>query len=476
MKPTSQSKININDMAKYICSSFSLPFLVYDDALKLQILNDAALSFFEIESEKEDITINSIFRLEANEVFQFEGNHKNLNAICIPNQAPCTLTIDKIINDYSDVIGYIILVNPKTDYVVQAKTDSVNVLIVDDNLINLQIAQEIISSCGLIADTACGGQEAIDLCRQKHYPLIFMDLMMPEIDGTAAMKQIRLLDSYYAPGGEGKIIVLTADTIAGVREQLLERGFDEYLTKPINMAQLEKLLIRYLPDTKISVTDRQPSALPVDDSPLQNEDIIYLQNTLPMINVKKGIGFCGKNVPDYLNILKLTFTHGEKHLSDLKTLWENKDYENYTIKIHSMKSTSLNIGAEGISNMALSQEMAGKEKRFSYIDETYHDFQASYRELLKGIQEVLSHYRLLPETTVKDRPALEDNVMSGILTNIRRLLDEFDFDKIFELLEQIDNYQPNEKQKAFFERLKILMDDLNIDEIYLLLDSYTQPD
>lgn len=740
-----RSRININNMSKYVYSSLSLPVLVYDDALKLQILNDAAFSFLGIYSQREDITINSLFQLEPEEVFQFNGSRKDLDTICIHNQVYCSLAINKIINDYNDMIGYIIIVTDLSErmqafnaleeatreatYANQAKTtflanmsheirtpinaiigfselvlkldinpevrshmedirlssqnllaiindilditkiesgkmelipepyyllrliddvsliisqqaqkkgldfrmkidpnvpsqlhgdkvrirgvlinilnnavkytkkgyvsfeliileqtdnriklafkisDSgigikqadfpklfksfeqcdqnqhygvegsglglaiannyvsmmggeiqvaseygkgstftvileqevvdktvmeqdfaisrkskeelsgeslnihdVNVLIVDDNLINLRVAQGLFSSYGLTVDTASDGQDAIDMCRQKHYPLIFMDQMMPEIDGVAAMKQIRLLDSYYAPGGEGKIIVLTADAIRGAREHLLEQGFDEYLGKPMNMTQLERLLIRYLPAEKISTTIKLPQASSTADNPAKHEDITYLQTALPMINVEKGIEFCGKNVPDYLNILKITFTHGEKHLSELKAFLENKDYENYTIKIHSMKSTALNIGAETISNMALSQEMAGKEKRFSYIDEAYNDFQTSYRELLKTIENVLCHYRLLPEAAAKDRPVLADNIMRGILANIRSLLNEFDFDKIFELLEQIDNYQPNEKQEAFFECLKALMDDLNVDEIYLLLDSYEQPD
>ena len=241
--------------------------------------------------------------------------------------------------------------------------------------------------------------------------------------------------------------------------------------KPMNMAQLERLLIRYLPAEKISTTAASPLSAATDNVEI-NDDIAYLQNALPMVNIEKGIGFCGKKVQDYLAILKITFSHGEKHLSELAAFLENEDYESYTIKIHSMKSTSLNIGAEAISNLALSQEMAGKEKRFSYINETYDEFQTKYRELLENIRQVLCHYQLLSEADAKDRPVLEDNVMKGILANIQGLLDEFDFDKIFELLEQIDNYQSSEKQKAFFDRLKALMDDLNVEEIQLLLNSY----
>ena len=122
--------------------------------------------------------------------------------------------------------------------------------------------------------------------------------------------------------------------------------------------------------------------------------------------------------------------------------------------------------------MAFSQEMAGKEKRFSYIDENYDAFVQKYKELLDNIEKVLCHYQLLPEMQEEEKPILEEKIMSGILANIRSRIDEFDFAEIFELLEQIEKYEMNEKQAEFFDKLKILMNDLNVEEIQQLLDSY----
>ncbi len=132
------------------------------------------------------------------------------------------------------------------------KLEGVTALVVDDNIVNLRVAQGILNKYGLILDTATSGADSVALCHEKNYDLIFMDQMMPEMDGTEAMKHIRNINSHYASGGKCKIVVLTADAIKGSRETLMNAGFDEYLGKPINFAQLERLLLRYIPSEHIT--------------------------------------------------------------------------------------------------------------------------------------------------------------------------------------------------------------------------------
>lgn len=131
------------------------------------------------------------------------------------------------------------------------KISGLTALVTDDNIINLRVAQGILKHYGLIVDTALSGKESLELCKQKNYDLIFMDRMMPEMDGVEAMKHIREINSHYALGGECKIIVLTADAIKGTREFLMGEGFDEYLGKPIVFPQLERLFLRYVSAEKI---------------------------------------------------------------------------------------------------------------------------------------------------------------------------------------------------------------------------------
>ena len=124
--------------------------------------------------------------------------------------------------------------------------EGIRVLVVDDTPVNLKVACRSMEGYGLSVDAASSGRAAIELCRENHYPIVFMDQMMPQMDGIEAMKQIRELDVYYAYGGQGKIVVLTANAINGVREDLLSKGFDEYLEKPMDFNALEAILIKFL--------------------------------------------------------------------------------------------------------------------------------------------------------------------------------------------------------------------------------------
>lgn len=343
----------------------------------------------------------------------------------------------------------------------------VQVLVVDDNMVNLRVADGILNSYGLLVDTASSGNEAIELCRKKKYHLIFMDQMMPEMDGVETMKQIRAENQYYAAGGESKIIVLTADAISGARKQLMEKGFDEYLGKPMNLKQIERLLVRFLPPEKIEIqiTDKKKD----DSQKAKTEDINYIKGVLSGVEIEKGISNCGEDVSDYLKVLKIAYDYGEKQLEELERMQKQQDYENYTIKIHSMKSTTMNMGAVELSNMAKAQEMAGREGNYSYIDEHMKPFLAEYRILLGKIEEVLRHYDMIEEAS-QEMECLEEEMVLRILQSIYQSVDNFDFSKVFEILEEVKKYKiPKEYQKVF-EQIGIWMDELAVDEIRELIE------
>ena len=339
-----------------------------------------------------------------------------------------------------------------------------HVLVTDDNTINLKVAHGILSYYGLNVDTAGSGKEAIELCKNNNYDIIFMDQMMPEIDGIEAMKQIRKLNSHYKLGSNGKIIVLTADAIKGARESLLEKGFDEYLGKPINVTQLERIFQEFVPKEKIIYKKLNSLANK------QNNDITYLKENLTDINIENGIANCGGQVLDYLKILQITYEYGEKQLEELKNAYDNKDYEYYTIKIHALKSTSLNIGATEISEMAKAQELEGKAENYSYIDKHMKEFQDEYRKLLEKLYIVLSHFDMLPNTdTSDDAIELVEETIIQILNNIDRCIDDFDFSEVFEILEETKNYKLPEKYRELFDKIANLMEDLSVDEIKELI-------
>ncbi|MBE5926609.1 MAG: response regulator [Lachnospiraceae bacterium] len=348
------------------------------------------------------------------------------------------------------------------------KISGISVLVVDDNIVNLRVAEEILRFYGLHVDTASNGTVAIELCHSRNYSLVFMDQMMPDVDGIQAMEEIRCINSHYATGGDCKIIVLTADAIKGTREALLRKGFDEYLGKPINIHQLERLFMKYIPKENINHEEVDRRAEKLDSS-----EIAYLKDSLPLVNVENGIYNCGGKIEDYLKILKITHDYGERQLIELENAWSKKDYNFYVIKIHALKSTLLNIGATELSEQARQQELQGKAHEYSYIDDTIKDFQSNYRKLVEDINVVLSHYKMLdnPPNDTEAEAILDSKISLQIIKNIEHYINNFDFEKVFNILEESKKFTFSEKHRSLLNRIEELMDDLSVDEILELIHS-----
>ncbi len=349
------------------------------------------------------------------------------------------------------------------------KINGLHILVTDDNLINLRVAEGIFSHYGLKVDTASSGNEAIEKCMSTQYDLIFMDHMMPEMDGIEAMENIRTLDNHYSRNGKCKIIVLTANAIKGTRETLIRSGFDEYLGKPINIHNLEHLFKKFIPAENITYTSETelPDSANKDTS---RSEYNYLRSTLSNVDIDSGIANSGGNLTEYLNILKITYEYGPKQINELKTAWETKDYENYIIKIHSMKSTTLNIGAMELSAKAKQQEAQGRKENFVYIDSHFQNFNVEYNKLLDNIQAVLEHFNMLNTgDSTDDTQTLSNEMIKRIFKAIDTNIDNFDFGKVFEILEEIKQYNIPKEYKELFEKISDYMEDLDVDNIKELL-------
>lgn len=348
------------------------------------------------------------------------------------------------------------------------KLYGLTVLVADDNIINLRVAHGILSYYGLVVDTASSGREALELCRNKKYDFVFMDQMMPEMNGIEAMREVRKLNDHYKKGGQSKIIVLTADAIKGARESLINQGFDEYLGKPINVVQLERLFVRYVPSSRITYEETKA------DNETTSTGLFALENKLMGIDIALGISNCGGKFEDYLKILKITYDYGEKQLEELRSAWETGDYETYIIKIHSLKSTSLNIGARGLSAMARSQEEEGRAGNYSYIDKHMQEFQDDAHKILEVIKDLLLEHNIISDDNKNanaDAEELDETMLLRLYKNIERCIDQFDFAKVFEVLEETKKYKVPDKHKEILSKLDTLMEDLDVDAIKELLNN-----
>ena len=237
------------------------------------------------------------------------------------------------------------------------ETGNVHALIVDDNSMNIRVAEEMLASYGIKASKAYSGQEALEKITSMEYDFIFMDHMMPQMDGVETLHHIRkMIGTYYQ---NIPIIAVTANAVAGNREKLLKEGFDDFLEKPIERSVLERVLRRTLPDDKFAIV-RSLETRHMKSITKKNPDWLQVLEEIGL-DVKKAVLYCnGKEA--YYKILQGYCEEGEKNEEMLEELYRKQDWKNYTIAVHGLKSALRSIGAVEVSEIARLLEKAGKDQ------------------------------------------------------------------------------------------------------------------
>ena len=263
-----------------------------------------------------------------------------------------------------------------------------SILVVDDNEMNLVVATSLMKRNGFKPDTARSGKECISLAESKHYDIIFMDHMMPDMDGIETLKALR--DKGLV--GSTAVIAMTANAVVGAKEEYLKAGFAAYLSKPIVIKQLESALETYLPAEKVSFKDT--AAPSVQNKPEEKQESrpepkkLSLEERFPFLNVSTGMSYCANDEDFYLEMLK-TYCDSSR-LDDIEKFRAESDWPNYRILVHALKSTSLSIGAEGFSEKAKALEFAARDEDADFIAANHDGFIAEYKTLLENIKGALS--------------------------------------------------------------------------------------
>lgn len=242
------------------------------------------------------------------------------------------------------------------------------ILVVDDTPANLVVVKQLLKKTLMEIDTATGGNEAIRLCRRKRYDLIFMDHRMPELDGIESFKIIR--DDENGFNRETPVVVLTANAYAGLREQYMAEGFRDYLSKPIDPAQMEACIMGILPAGLISpasksdeVRTEAESPQPEVNSPLEElRSMPGMDYEKTRLTYKADDGF----MIDFLSTVVIS---SHEKLDIMRKALAEHDYERFGIEAHGMKSSFASFFAMEISEHAKKHEFAAKESRFDFIDE-----------------------------------------------------------------------------------------------------------
>ena len=347
------------------------------------------------------------------------------------------------------------------------KIKDISVLVVDDNPVNIKVIQGLLKTYGLNSDIAENGIESIEKAKNKKYDIIFMDHMMPEMDGIEAMKHIRMLQE--VDYKNANIIALTANAINGVREKMLQEGFTDYLSKPIDIEELEAIFTKYIPKEKIIYI-----AEPIDDDVVQSEDRLVDYNILEEngVDTKKGRSNCGGREEDYLEILKITYEYGLSRIDVLKKNYTDGDINNYTINVHALKSSLANIGALELSEAARQQEMAGKEGNIEFIDRNIDELLNKYNELLGIIKKSISindtKHELDEENQKED---ISRDELQDMLSYLRTLIEELDINSGQGLIEGLKKFKLDSNVAKGIDKIYSYLEKLEFDEALKVLDN-----
>ena len=251
------------------------------------------------------------------------------------------------------------------------------ILVVDDNAMNLLVVKSLLKVTKIHVDTADSGFQWIEKMKDNRYDLIFVDHMMPDMDGIEALQEVKKMDGFM--NNPVPVIVLTANAIAGAREKYIESGFTDYLNKPVDSRKLEQMLIKYLPEELVYLVSEE-------EKKLLNDPSLEMGYTFSFLNVQKGLYYSGNDIKIYKRILKAYKEEGRKKRDILHKAFEEKNKKQYMISVHTLKSTSENIGAEQLSALAAKMEKALKEDDWHYIIQNHDTLLKLYGNVLEDLE------------------------------------------------------------------------------------------
>ena len=325
------------------------------------------------------------------------------------------------------------------------------VLVVDDNATNLLIAQKLLELYKLVIDTASSGKEALSKVEENQYDLIFMDYMMPEMDGVETTKALRKLDVTYCK--EVPVVALTANAVYGARKELLESGFCDYVAKPIEVKQLEDVLRKYLGDMEDDAFEANGN----DESKASTEIEI---KGIDVAHVMKKHHL---DETAYISILNAYYIDLPASLKRIVSAKAEGDIKSFIIDVHGIKSTSAGIGAMELSKLAEQMEYAGKEADLEFIEE-------HMAQLVDHCEHMIQTLDIFFSKGEKETEEMELSVLDQQwLCDIRRACEEMDSSKASELLDNICEKRFSDEENKIVKLIQKYVNQYDYDEVISLI-------
>ncbi len=435
-----------------IANNFGLPYVPYEDVLVDKknvdyIFVDNELHNDMIMAVDSEITDEATICVLNNPMLE----NKKIDGALSTNRPLFSVNFAQMINNEK------LEVEVEDEYCLNFIAPAANILLVDDNEMNRKVGIGLLKPLLMHIDTAIDGKEAVDMVKRNKYDVVFMDHMMPVMDGIEATKAIRELDGDYYKNLP--IIALTANAIMDARKSFDEAGMNGFIAKPIELNEMVALLRKFLPPEKIykqnAEVEMKPEKESLDDIPV-----------IDGIEIKEGVKNSGskemflKMLSDYYNIIDVKSEKIEKCLAD-------NMIKDYVVEVHGLKSTSRLIGATKMSNEFLRLENLGNDN--------------DVETLVKDTPAVLKMYRSFKDKLRSFAEADNQNKVDApidelitLLDDIKHAMDEFDLEKADEAMNTLNECKIPEECSRSMELLRAYMSDVAMEDVMNICDTMAE--
>ncbi len=338
------------------------------------------------------------------------------------------------------------------------------ILVVDDNAINPTVVKGLLNPLKMKIDTALSGKDAVLMTTDKRYDIIFMDHMMPEMDGVETTRVIRRL---LGNNGQVPIIALTANAVEGTAEMFINEGMNDFVTKPIEMRVIISKLHKWLPPEKIEKNrDKKMNAARLN----ANRDNKASQTTTDIsiegLDVKRAMEFLG-NENLFWSVLKEYYRVIDKKCAMIQEYEQKEQWKEYTVEVHALKSASKQIGALDLAQVAEQMEAAGNAGNAALI----HKITPGMLEEYMFYKGILAPYFVKQEEEQSGRAAKNDE-MSVLFGEMKEAMENLDMDAMEKVIKDMGQYSYSDAQRDIFEKLKNAVEDIDTERCEEILDEW----
>lgn len=354
-------------------------------------------------------------------------------------------------------------------------------LVVDDTPMNLTVIRNLLKKTQVRVETAESGAACLEMTKEKHYDIIFLDHRMPEMDGIETFHHLKDRGED-ALNGKTPIIALTANAVSGMREQYYKEGFNDYLSKPVDAETLERMIQKYLPPQLVERVEKAEEEMSADgkeeaggksgegqapeteEEKKSREQFERIRQEIPEMNTEDGIAACGDR-ETYLTVLSEFGETAQSRAKQISRYEAEHDLRNYTVQVHALKSSARLVGAAKLSTLAEELEKCGDEGKEDEIREKTPELATWYLRLAEQINNITSE-----EQSDAGKEEIGEDSLREAFQTLHELVEGFDFDSADMVMKQLENYRIPEKYQQIVAQLKILMTEVARDDIMKLLE------